>query len=129
MSHIGQGYLDQELDAPEDRELNLPVPQKEFKKPQGVRTLREWGEYQLAGGKYSGKTFQEEIELDQGYVKFIKSRALTEKSLISCQNYIMAVDAMKEQPYYREERDAMTKSSMRSFAADSLVDLTPMLTA
>ena len=44
------------------------------------------------------------IDLDQRYVKFIKSRALTEKSLISFQNYILAVEAMKERTYYREEK-------------------------
>ena len=94
------GNLDVPLTFPEDNTLSMmpAVSEVEIVKPPGVRTLREWGEQILAGGKHSGKSFSQALAVDASYAEFMKKKKIDCASpwALSFHNYVLAMEKSEQ---------------------------------
>ena len=107
--------LDVPLPFPEDHALAMAPDPNEFKiaKPPGVKTLRDWGDQVLAGGKHVGKTFAQALAVDASYGELMKEKGdLTSPWAMSFQNYVKAVDQANQMPKMEPRQAVLTPTMM-----------------
>ena len=84
----------QELTFPEDASLNYACPLKsEIRRPQGVKTMEEWGAQIFPEGKHAGKSFSVVYVMDPKYRAFMMNHPkLANPWALSFQNYVKAME-------------------------------------
>ncbi|CAE7186770.1 GIP, partial [Symbiodinium pilosum] len=88
-----ESFLDQPLTT--DAEIALTYSNEVVNRPTGIRTLREWGEYEVDSGKHKDQKFHHIYETDPGYGKYIRNRQLTNRSILSYRSYYIAREQAK----------------------------------
>ena len=112
----GTGYasspeanLDVPLTGPVDPSLNFVQPPViRSSRPEGISTLREWGNMQLPEGKWKNATFAEVFNKDQQYVMFMANhRKLVSPWALSFKSYVLA--RLKAQKEHEEMKQQMAR--------------------
>ena len=96
---VGSNKNPPELPFPEDSSLNYACPTKAtIRRPQGVKTMEEWGSQIFPEGKHSGETFKTVHDQDPKYRSFMMNHPnLTNPWALSFQNYVRAMNLVAMQ--------------------------------
>ena len=108
---------------PPGQNLTISYTMDEVSRPEGINSLREWGNYVSQEGKHKDKTFLEIFQQDRDYGKFIKNRRLTSKSLQSYRSFHIAM----ENAIHREKNKSPITAPIIQDPTEMIHHMTPAM--